>query len=272
MTEPESLTPSYLNPNYYDQFGLPPSASGQEIRRAYRDLSKRYHPDTTELPTAVAKEKFQRLNEAYATLSNPERRLAYDRKIRYSRISVTQASPTLNQPFSRTTFKSSHRYLDPTDRPLSAGEIFALFILGLTFVACFILVITLGFTRGEAALSALQGSPHEVASEVASELTSDAASGDITGAASGELNSHELDPVEPEQPKTLPILSSSAPSPAAPPISRSEASNSVTPSPVNPNPVNPTVDRPNRAPNLPEAHISGDPPEDGVEAIESSLS
>jgi hypothetical protein len=40
-------------------------------------------------------------------------------------------------------------YLDPTDRPLSAGEIFALFILGLTFVACLALVVTVSLTRGD---------------------------------------------------------------------------------------------------------------------------
>ena len=61
--------------SYYVLLGLPPSASALEIRRAYRELSKRYHPDTTELPTAIATAKFQQLNEAYATLSNPERRL-----------------------------------------------------------------------------------------------------------------------------------------------------------------------------------------------------
>jgi len=51
--------------------GLHPSASAIEIRRAYRELSKRYHPDTTDLPPAIAIVKFQQLNEAYAALSNP---------------------------------------------------------------------------------------------------------------------------------------------------------------------------------------------------------
>jgi len=37
----------------------------------YRQLSKRYHPDTTALPPAIATAKFQQLNEAYATLNNP---------------------------------------------------------------------------------------------------------------------------------------------------------------------------------------------------------
>lgn len=132
--------------NHYTLLGLHPSASAIEIRRAYRELSKRYHPDTTSLPSAIATAKFQQLNEAYATLSNPERRLTYDLKINYSRISVIQAPPDLNQPSSQW---HSSTYLDPTDRPLSAGEIFALFILGLTFLSCLLLAIAISLTRGD---------------------------------------------------------------------------------------------------------------------------
>lgn len=138
---------------YYSLLGLPPSASVQEIRRAYRDRSKLYHPDTTELPKELAKTKFQQLNEAYATLSSPERRIAYDHKIGYSRISVIQAPAYLNQPVSRgrSSVTSAKTYLDPSDRPLSAGEIFALFLLGITFAACLALVVAIGLTQGEAA-------------------------------------------------------------------------------------------------------------------------
>jgi DnaJ domain len=138
-----------LASSYYALLGLHPSASAIEIRRAYRELSKRYHPDTTDLPPAIATAQFQQLNEAYATLSNPERRLAYDHKIGYSRISVIQAPPTLNRPVSHKGYTSSSAYLDPTDRPLSPGEIFALFILILTFVGCLLLAIAIGLTRGD---------------------------------------------------------------------------------------------------------------------------
>lgn len=132
--------------NHYTLLGLHPSASAIEIRRAYRELSKRYHPDTTSLPSAIATAKFQQINEAYATLSNPEERLNYDLKINYSRLSVIQAPPDLNQPASQW---HSSAYLDPSDRPLSAGEIFALFILGLTFLGCLLLAIAISLTRGD---------------------------------------------------------------------------------------------------------------------------
>ena len=59
--------PQSSEPTYYSLLGLHPSASAIEVRRAYRELSKHYHPDTTDLPTTVATAKFQLLNEAYAT-------------------------------------------------------------------------------------------------------------------------------------------------------------------------------------------------------------
>jgi curved DNA-binding protein CbpA len=145
------VTPQRSEPTYYSLLGLHPSASVIDIRRAYRELSKRYHPDITDLPAAVATTKFQQINEAYATLSNPERRLSYDLKIGYSRFTVIQAPPDLNHPVGNPYEWSKSAYLDSSDRPLSSGEIFALFMLVLTFLGCLLLAVTIGLTRGEAA-------------------------------------------------------------------------------------------------------------------------
>ncbi len=144
--------PQSNKPSYYSMLGLHPSASVIDIRRAYRELSKRYHPDSTELPPAVATPKFQQINEAYATLSNPERRLNYDIKIGYSRFGVIQAPPDLHHPVSSAYDYSKSAYLDASDRPLSSGEIFALFILAVTLVGCLLLAVTIGLTRGDQAL------------------------------------------------------------------------------------------------------------------------
>ncbi|MDF5711458.1 MAG: J domain-containing protein [Nostoc sp. S4] len=138
-------------PTYYSLLGLHPSASVIDIRRAYRQLSKLYHPDTTDLPAAVAIAKFQQLNEAYATLSHPERRLSYDLKIGYSRFGVIQPPSDLNHPVSPSYDFSKSAYLDASDRPLSSGEIFALFMLVLTFVGCVLLAVAIGLTRGDTA-------------------------------------------------------------------------------------------------------------------------
>lgn len=131
--------------SYYGLMGLHPSASNIAIRRAYRQLSKKYHPDTTQLPASVATAKFQRLNEAYAVLSSPEQRSLYDLKIGYSRLNVIQA-PKWSEPDSQQYSRTA--YLDPTDRPLSSGEIFVLVLLGLTFLGCLLLVLVIAYLRG----------------------------------------------------------------------------------------------------------------------------
>ena len=131
--------------SYYGLMGLQPSASNIAIRRAYRQLSKKYHPDTTELPPHIATAKFQRLNEAYAMLSSPEQRSLYDLKIGYSRLHVIQA-PNWSEPNSNQHSRAA--YLDPTDRPLSSGEVFVLVLLGLTFVGCLLLVMVVAYLRG----------------------------------------------------------------------------------------------------------------------------
>jgi hypothetical protein len=132
--------------DYYAVLGLKPSASVRDIRQAYRELSKLYHPDTTTLPSAIATAKFQRLNEAYATLSSVDQRSAYDQKVGYSRVTVSRPLPNLSQPQPKSM---SSAYIDANDRPLSPGELFALFILGITFVGCLVLAIAIGFTKGE---------------------------------------------------------------------------------------------------------------------------
>ncbi|WP_421655324.1 J domain-containing protein [Leptothermofonsia sp. ETS-13] len=150
--EQKNLYQKIVSSSYYGLLGVHPSASAQEIRQAYRELSKLYHPDTTSLPAAIATSKFQELNEAYATLSNPERRFKYDQKIGYSRIPGVHPLPNLRQASAQSRPQYSSAYLDPTDRPLSPGELFALFILGITFIACLVLAIAIGITRGETVL------------------------------------------------------------------------------------------------------------------------
>ena len=134
---------------YYNLLGVSPSASMAEIRHAYRELSKQYHPDTTLLPQELAIAKFQQLRDAYNILSNPHQRLAYDRKFRYNS-NISASGPGMpSRPSSLHRNYSSSAYLDARDRPLSAGEVFALFIMGLSLVTCLLLAIVVGMLRGD---------------------------------------------------------------------------------------------------------------------------
>jgi len=64
--------------DYYDVLGLPRNAEATEIKRAYRALALRYHPDQNR-DDKQAEEKFKEVSEAYTVLSDPEKRARYDR-------------------------------------------------------------------------------------------------------------------------------------------------------------------------------------------------
>ena len=62
--------------DYYAILGLERGASEDDIKRAYRKLARKFHPDVSKEPDAEA--RFKEVAEAYAVLSDPEKRAAYD--------------------------------------------------------------------------------------------------------------------------------------------------------------------------------------------------
>ena len=66
-----------MEKDYYDVLGVDKDASQQEIKKAYRKLALKYHPDKSDDPDA--EEKFKEISEAYAVLSDQEKRQRYDR-------------------------------------------------------------------------------------------------------------------------------------------------------------------------------------------------
>ena len=63
--------------DYYEVLGVDKSASAEEIKKAYRKMAIKYHPDKNP-GDKDAEEKFKEAAEAYDVLSNPEKRQRYD--------------------------------------------------------------------------------------------------------------------------------------------------------------------------------------------------
>src|SRR5436190_17381145 len=64
--------------DYYSVLGVPKTASDEDIKKAYRKLARKHHPDLNP-NDAEANKKFKEINEANEVLSNPENRKKYDK-------------------------------------------------------------------------------------------------------------------------------------------------------------------------------------------------
>ena len=67
--------------DHYELFGIARDASHAELRRAYRRLAARHHPDRNHDDPAAATRRMAEINDAFATLSDPVRKFDYDRRL-----------------------------------------------------------------------------------------------------------------------------------------------------------------------------------------------
>lgn len=65
-----------MTSNYYEILGINRNASEAEIKKAYKELAKKYHPDVSQ--SKEAEQKMKKINEAYSVLSNRQKRTKYD--------------------------------------------------------------------------------------------------------------------------------------------------------------------------------------------------
>lgn len=118
--------------NYYDILGLKQDCSQDEVKKAYRKLSLKFHPDKNEGDEYFS-EMFKQVNEANEILSNPVKRSEYDRKTNSENKSPNQSyrpNTTNNQAYNSTAQNRQNLrqklevYLSKTDEEYKAKKAF----------------------------------------------------------------------------------------------------------------------------------------------------
>lgn len=92
--------------DYYETLEVSRTASREVIEKAYRILAKKYHPDRQN--KGVSDYRFKKIQEAYETLSNPEKRKQYDVKLRESEIE--QENRISEQSSNKINSKQKNRF------------------------------------------------------------------------------------------------------------------------------------------------------------------
>lgn len=101
-----------MGKSYFAILGVSADAPGDEIRSAYRRLAKEYHPDLY----SGGSDAFHRIQEAYAVLSNPVRRRAYENR-------VHRPTPHTARPADRRDPRPAPEPLVPEPTPVDLGDI-----------------------------------------------------------------------------------------------------------------------------------------------------
>jgi curved DNA-binding protein CbpA len=100
--------------DFYKILGVPPSSTLPEIKRAYRRLSKRYHPDLNPGNT-VFEEKFKTLQEAYSVLKDPVKRTSFDSKLEAKRRVLNTVVSSVNNINQHQRPPLRHRSIKKND-------------------------------------------------------------------------------------------------------------------------------------------------------------
>ena len=131
---------------YYKILGVNENASNHELRKAFCKLSIELHPDTTSLELEDAKNKFQKVLEAYENLNNSNLRKIYDEKLQ---VNSKKTNKTNFNEMNPLVMDANNQQLVGNRRPFSNGEMFSLFLLMIIIVLSLSLAIVIASFTGK---------------------------------------------------------------------------------------------------------------------------
>ena len=132
---------------YYKILGVNENASNHELRKAFCKLSIELHPDTTSLELEDAKNKFQKVLEAYENLNNSNLRKLYDEKLQVNSKKPNKTNLNVLNPL---VMDANNQQLVGNRRPFSNGEMFSLFLLIIIiFLSLSLAIVIASFTGKE---------------------------------------------------------------------------------------------------------------------------
>ncbi len=131
---------------YYKILGVNENASNHELRKAFCKLSIELHPDTTSLELEDAKNKFQKVLEAYENLNNSNLRKIYDEKLQ---VNLKKPNKTNLNVLNPLVMDANNQQLVGNRRPFSNGEMFSLFLLIIIILISLFLAILIASFAGK---------------------------------------------------------------------------------------------------------------------------
>ncbi len=131
---------------YYKILGVNENASNNELRKAFCKLSIELHPDTTSLELEDAKNKFQKVLEAYENLNNSNLRKIYDEKLQINSKKPNNTNLNVLNPL---VMDANNQQLVGNRRPFSNGEMFSLFLLMIIILISLFLAILIASFAGK---------------------------------------------------------------------------------------------------------------------------
>ena len=131
---------------YYKILGVNENASNNELRKAFCKLSIELHPDTTSLELEDAKNKFQKVLEAYENLNNSNLRKIYDEKLQVNSKKPNKTNLNVLNPL---VMDANNQQLVDNRRPFSNGEMFSLFLLIIIILISLFLAILIASFAGK---------------------------------------------------------------------------------------------------------------------------